>query len=76
MEQVVTILKKKVGTATLCKGFGVTKLTILNWRKNKKLPFVRIKGGGTRDAIRFIIPQVLAWAKQNGKEFDTSALGA
>lgn len=45
--------------------FGVVRKTVWWWRTNKAMPYLRIPGAG-KDAIRFHLPDVVAWAvKQN-----------
>lgn len=52
----------------LMEGFGVSELTILDWRKRKRLPYV-IFPDKSRSAIRYREDQVKAWAKRRGKTF-------
>ena len=53
----------------LCKAFGVTRVTIWNWRCRgfDSLPCISIPGD-KRSAIRFKREDVIAWAKRNEKE--------
>lgn len=45
--------------------FGVTPLTVIKWRNNKGLPFMKLPGDG-RPAIRFSAKRTAAWAKRAG----------
>ena len=53
-------------TSDLCKLFKRGWLTILIWRRDKGLPYVRIPGH-KRDTIRFDRKAVLKWAQQTGR---------
>lgn len=50
------------------RAFGVTTMTIYNWRKNKGLPSVSIPSSGQKEPIRFDSIKVLEWAEENGIE--------
>jgi len=54
-----------VDTEFLCSYFGVARLTILNWRKNRDLPwfYEEIKEFGARRAVRFEKRKVMEWAR-------------
>lgn len=51
-------------TQDLCRMFERTPMTIHLWRKHKDLPAIVIPGE-SRPTIRFVIGDVLAWAKVN-----------
>ena len=59
-----TVVDDYVTEGVLQKLFGKSSITLELWRKNKGLPFVVIPGDG-RPAIRFVLADVLAWAKAN-----------
>lgn len=58
-------LSGTLNTADLTRLFSRSPLTILLWRKNKNLPYIRIKGE-KRDTIRYDRAKVEEWAKQQG----------
>tara|TARA_R100001143_G_C3349771_1_gene128857 strand:+ start:146 stop:442 length:297 start_codon:yes stop_codon:yes gene_type:complete len=53
-------------TEDLCTMFDKSPLTIIAWRENKNLPHVIIDGD-KRGAVRFTLPEVVAWAEEYGK---------
>lgn len=59
--------KEIVDTDFLCTYFGVARLSILNWRKNKGLPwfYQEIPEFGARRGVRFEKRKVLKWARDN-----------
>lgn len=56
----------------VCSMFGVTQLTLLNWRKGTKrrppLPTLKPLKSEPPNAVRFSQSQALQWAKKNGVE--------
>lgn len=61
------ILGDLLDTAQMVKLFGVTELSIHNWRAGKGLPYVRIPGSG-RDTIRYRRAAVKEWAEREGRQ--------
>ena len=45
--------------------FGVTPMTLYNWRSNRALPYHHLPGG-TKPPVRFDEGLVLKWAAMNG----------
>lgn len=68
------IIDDLLSTSQVAKLLKKSKLTISNWRY-RGCPYVRIKGA-ERDAIRFCIREVVAWAKKNGKDIPSRLAAA
>jgi len=67
MEQIqpnVRVIEDYVTSGYLCKFFKRSSLTIHHWRARKGLPYVRFPGD-SRDTIRYVIDEVISWAKAN-----------
>ncbi len=60
------MLENLLTTNDLCNLFRRSLMTILIWRKNKGLPYIRIPGS-KRDTIRFDQEAVLEWAQRTGR---------
>lgn len=56
-------MKNLLTTQHLCVAFGVTAMTIHNWRKKRGLP-CEIIAGFSRPAIRYKPDRVERWAKK------------
>lgn len=52
--------------ADVAKAFGVTTITIMNWRKYAGMPHI-VFTGGERPAIRFDPDEVRTWAADTGR---------
>src|SRR5674476_878434 len=52
-------------TQDLVDAFGTTEVTIYKWRNMHGLPAVSLPGR-SRDSVRFVKADVVAWAKQHG----------
>jgi hypothetical protein len=50
----------------LCRLFKRSELTVMLWRQNHGLPYIRVPGEN-RDTIRYDREQVIAWARSKGK---------
>ncbi|KKK77652.1 hypothetical protein LCGC14_2851410 [marine sediment metagenome] len=62
-----TAYEKALTTNDLRRIFGVSAMTILSWRRQKKLPTIVIKGD-RRNTIRFRPDEIQQWAEENGKK--------
>lgn len=72
----VEVLEGLVTSRTLEKIFRRGGLTILHWRQEQGLPFVKVPGDA-RDTIRFRIEAVKKWAKAHNKRmFDPNTDGS
>lgn len=69
-----TVLRGYVTTADLCRMFSRAPLTILKWRQNKGLPYVRIPGDG-KDTVRYKLVDVLDWAKKTKRRIRVNGHG-
>lgn len=58
-------LDKALTMADLAARFNVSLMTIHNWRVKQGLPALVMLNSGHRSAIRFILADVDAWAKEN-----------
>lgn len=47
-------------------------MTIHNWRRERGLPYIEIKGD-IRSTIRFVPREVKAWARKNGHQLKVAA---
>ena len=57
----------------ICARYGVTKMTVFLWRRDRGLPAVVIEGE-KRPSIRFVPDDVKAWARANNvKSFRVEA---
>jgi hypothetical protein len=57
-------------TSEVANGFGVTNMTIFNWRRSKGFPCCVLPCNDEgRDAVRFIPQEVRQWARDNGYRF-------
>ncbi len=65
METVEPYFTSLLTVPDLTRMFGVTPMTIHNWRKDRGLPAVVIPGYA-RPTIRFQLPAVIAWARREG----------
>ena len=52
-------------TKQISKMFGVTTMTIHNWRNNKKMPCTHLEGG-EKPPVRFDEGAVMHWAESQG----------
>lgn len=72
--------KANLSIAQVTAGFGITGLTLLNWRKGtatkEKLPHLAKTTPGGRVSIAFEEAKVRAWAKKHGLEFKLAEAGA
>lgn len=73
-KRIQTQLDQLLTVQELRRGFnGVTAVTIHTWRHTKDLPTIVVRGT-ERDSIRFYLPDVQRWAKQEGRKLDLRAL--
>lgn len=69
--QFLKFVNEKLWTSKeLCEIFDKHVVTIIDWKKNKDLPFIALRDDSKHKAIFFIKEEVIAWAKENDVEYN------
>ena len=72
-QQFLKFAKEELWTTNeLCKIFEKHAVTLIEWKKNKKLPFISLRNNSKHKAIFFIKKEVMEWAKKNGIKYNLS----
>ena len=66
-EIVTTMLADLLTSKDIENIFGVSHMTVHDWRRNKQLPYIEIPGG-RKKSIRFDKAKVKEWAKTHNKK--------
>jgi predicted DNA-binding transcriptional regulator AlpA len=53
-----------INTKQLCNWLGISENTAYNWRKNQKLPFIKL----TKKTIKYDKKEIIKWLQDNGRE--------
>ena len=65
-QDVKAAVESHLNTADLCRVFDCTPMTIYLWRRDKKMPFIKINIG-RKNLILYDWGKVKAWADKYGK---------
>jgi hypothetical protein len=70
-QELLKLISKLWTVQELKRRMNKSNMTIHNWRRERGLPYIEIKGD-VRSTIRFVPNEVRAWARKHGQKLNAA----